>query len=78
MNTCLKKQWKKISIVENIFFVLITGSLSYVLYRIILDIVKMDENRPEVTDSMIEKAYQDQVMDSFDAEYDNIDWEDDG
>lgn len=64
-------------IVENIFFVLITGSLSYVLYRIILDIVKMDENRPEVTDSMIEKAYQDQVMDSFDSEYDSIDWEDD-
>ena len=77
MNTCLKKRWKKISIVENIFFVLITGSLFYILYKIIRDIVEMKEDRPKVTDAMVEEAYRCQIMTGFDSEYDSIDWEDD-
>lgn len=37
----------------------------------------MKEDRPKVTDAMVEEAYRCQIMTGFDSEYDTIDWEDD-
>lgn len=47
-----------------------------VAYKIIKDIVEMKDNRPAVTDAMVEQAWRNQVMDDFDDEFDSIDWED--
>lgn len=47
-----------------------------IAYKIIKDIVEMRDNRPQVTDEMIESAWRNQVMDDYDEEFDSIDWED--
>lgn len=47
----------------------------YVMYKVVRDIVEMRDNRPTVTDAMVEQAYRCQIMDSYDEEFDEIDWE---
>lgn len=37
--------------------------------------VKRDK-RPEVTDDMIQEAFERDVMSTFDTEFDKVDWED--
>lgn len=54
---------------------LFTAALSYVAYKIIRDLVEMRENRPAVTDAMVEQAYRCQIMSDYDDEFDTIDWE---
>lgn len=34
------------------------------------------EKRPEVTDDMIQEAFERDVMSTFDTEFDKVDWED--
>jgi hypothetical protein len=34
------------------------------------------EKRPEVTDDMIQEAFERDVMSTFDSEFDKVDWED--
>ena len=34
------------------------------------------EKRPEVTDEMIQEAFERDVMSTFDTEFDSVDWED--
>ena len=34
------------------------------------------EKRPEVTDDMIQEAFERDVMSDFDTEFDKVDWED--
>lgn len=46
-----------------------------VAYKLIKDIVYMQEKRPPVTDAMIEHAWKHSVMDDFDDEFDEVDWE---
>ena len=46
-----------------------------VAYKIIKDIVEMKDNRPAVTDAMVEQAWRHQVMDDYDSEFDSVDWE---
>lgn len=62
---------------ENLLAICISGSLFYILYKIIRDIVEMKEDRPKVTDAMVEEAYRCQVIADFTSEYDSIDWESD-
>lgn len=54
---------------------LMYGICSVVMYKLIKDIVQMKENRPAVTDAMVEDAYRCQVMQGFDSEFDEVDWE---
>lgn len=61
-------------VLENILAVSIAGSLLYLMYKIIEDIVKMEEKRPVVTDEMIEEAFQRDVMSKSDSEMDDMDW----
>ena len=61
-------------VLENILAVSIAGSFLYLMYKIIEDIVKMEEKRPVVTDEMIEEAFQRDVMSKSDAEMDDMDW----
>lgn len=35
----------------------------------------MKENRPSTTEAMIEQAWRNQIMDDFDDEFDEVDWE---
>lgn len=46
----------------------------YVIWDCIRDMCR-GENRPAVTDKMIEEAFERDVMDNFDEEFDSIDWE---
>lgn len=52
-----------------------TSVMLYVAYKLIRDIVEMRENRPNVTDAMVEQAYRCQIMSDYDDEFDTIDWE---
>lgn len=54
---------------------IILSGLSYIAYKIIKDIVEMKDNRPAVTDAMVEQAWRNQVMGDFDSEFDSVDWE---
>lgn len=47
-----------------------------IAYKIIKDIVEMRDNRPQVTDEMIESAWRNQVMDDYDEEFNSVNWED--
>lgn len=48
----------------------------YVMYKVVMDIVEMKEDRPKVTDDMVEEAWRNQVMNDFDSEFDSVNWED--
>ena len=61
-------------VLENILAVSIAGSLLYLMYKIIEDIVKMEEKRPVVTDEMIEEAFERDVLSKSDSEMDDMDW----
>lgn len=61
--------------VDLIMAPLFTAVLSYVAYKLMRDIIEMNENRPNVTDAMVEQAYRYQVMSDFDSEFDSVDWE---
>lgn len=54
---------------------IVFGLCSVVMYKIIKDIVYMQDNRPAVTDAMVEEAWRNQIMDDFDNEFDSVDWE---
>ena len=54
---------------------LFAAALSYVAYKLMRDIIEMNENRPNVTDAMVEAAYRCQVLQDFDDEFDEVDWE---
>lgn len=61
--------------VDYILAPLLTVAGCYVAYKLIKDLVQMNENRPAVTDAMVEDAYRCQVMQGFDDEFDDVDWE---
>lgn len=61
-------------VLENILAVSIAGSLLYLMYKIIEDIVKMEEKRPVVTDEMIQEAFERDVMLKSDDEMEDMDW----
>ena len=47
----------------------------FIVYRLIKELIYMQENRPAVTDAIVEQAYRCQVMSDFDEEFDEVDWE---
>ena len=53
---------------------LCVAACSYALYKIVRDIVSMEENRPTVTDQMIEQAYERDIMLKSDEEMAEMDW----
>lgn len=61
-------------VLENILAVSIAGFLLYLMYKIIEDIVKMEEKRPVVTDKMIAEAFERDVLLKSDAEMEDMDW----
>lgn len=54
----------------------ILAACSYIIYKLIRELVYMKEDRPSTTDAMIEQAWRNMVMDDFD-EFDEVDWESD-
>lgn len=47
----------------------------FIAYKLLKEIIYMQDTRPAVTDEMIEAAWRHQVMDDFDDEFDEVDWE---
>ena len=61
-------------VIENVLFMCVLATGGYVAYKLIRDIFA-GAKRPAVTDAMVEAAYRCQIMDSYDEEFDTIDWE---
>ena len=47
----------------------------FIAYKLLKEIIYMQDNRPAVTESMVEEAWRNRVMDDFDEEFDEVDWE---
>lgn len=61
-------------VIENVLFMCVLAAGGYVASKLIRDIFA-GAKRPAVTDAMVEQAYRCQIMDSYDEEFDEIDWE---
>lgn len=61
-------------VIENVLFMCVLATGGYVAYKLIRDIFA-GAKRPAVTDAMVEDAYRCQVMQGFDSEFDDVDWE---
>lgn len=64
----------RISLYDIVLAPLFLAGACYFIWDSVKD-MRRGENRPPVTDKMIEDAFERDVMDNFDEEFDSIDWE---